>query len=359
MRLQKYPGLVGNKMSIAKRDKLKVLLILKNKVSLTGAGTYERILVRELSKRHEVKIYDSKIDIQKEWDIAHCSDLKHLPLNIARQLKCPLVVDVHDYYWVKYYHYFCLDFPARFLLQKYRKLKYWFLFKYIDGVILHSKFMHDIIKHPNKYLSFYFGLDYRGDEQTTWEQRENLILFVGGDFFRKGLPRLLKALPLVLEKVPTVKLLVIGQDYWYARAFARFLAKGLPVEFIYGLPRDEVLNIYSKGKVLVLPSEIEALSLVSAEATMAGVPPILSNVGGMPEVVQDGETGYIFPLDDTKRLAEMIINCLSDRELSERLVKNGQDFFSQFTINGMMERLDEIYQDVIMKHKSTKGRLRN
>lgn len=340
-------------MSIAKRsDKLKVLLILKNKISLTGAGTYERILLRELSKRHEVKIYDSEIDIQKEWDIAHCSDLKHLPFNLARQLQCPLVVDVHDYYWVKYYRYFCLDFPARFLIQKYRKLKYGFLFKYIEGVILHAKFMYAIIKHPNKYLSFYFGLDYRGTEQITWEQRENLILFVGGDFFRKGLPRLLKALPLVLKKAPDAKLLVIGQDYWYARAFARFLAKGLPVEFIFGLSHNEVLKIYSKGKVLVLPSEIEALSLVSAEATMAGVPPILSNVGGMPEVVQDGETGYIFPLDDTKLLAERIIKCLSDRELSERLVKNGQEFFSQFTINGMMERLDEIYQDVIMKYKS-------
>jgi glycosyltransferase involved in cell wall biosynthesis len=328
---------------------MKILLITKTKKSLTGAGTYEAVLSRELAKRHQVKVYESEKDLEGKWDIAHCSDLKHLPFGVARRLRCPLLVDAHDYYWINYYYFFCIDFPLRYLLQKYRKIKYHFLFRHIDGIILHSRFMFDIYDHPHKYMSFYFGLDYTGIAGRPWEERDDLVLFVGGDFFRKGLPRLLRALPQVLKKVPTARLKVIGQDHCHARWLAWFMSRGLPVEFAYGIPRAEVFREYGRAKALVLPSEIEALSLVSAEATMAGTPPILADVGGMPEVVEDEKTGFVFPLDDTELLAGLIVRCLTDRELSERLVRNGRDFFGAFTIDRMMDRLDDIYRDVLTR----------
>jgi len=326
---------------------MKILLIGKRGESLTGAGTYDANLARELSRRHDVSVYQGPSDLERQWDLAHCTDLKHLTFSVARRLRCPLVVDAHDYYWIRYHHFFCLDFPLRFLAQKYRRIKYHFLFKRIDGIVLHGKFLYDLYRHPRKYLSFYFGLDYAGIDTRPWPERENLILFVGGDFFRKGLPRLLRAMPRVLEKVPDARLLVIGRDYWYAKALARFLARGLPVEFRYGMPRDEVYRTYSRSKAMVLPSEIEATPIVVAEATMAGVPPILSRVGGHPELVSDNETGFLFFLGDTELLADRIVQCLTDRELSERLVRRGREFMTRFTVNGMMERLEEIYRDVL------------
>ena len=334
---------------------LKILLISKSHRSLTGAGTYDDIIARELSRRHQVTVYRSEADLAGEWDVAHCTDLKHLPAAVAKGLRCPLVVDAHDYYWIRYYHFFCLDFPLRFLFQKIRKAKYRRLFPHMDGIILHGRFMFDIYEHPRKYLNFYFGLDYSGIEPRPWEEREDLVLFVGGDLFRKGLPRLLRAMPRVLARVPRARLMVIGSDYWYARLLARFLARGLPVEFVFGMPRSEVYRTYGRAKALVLPSEIEALSLVSAEATMAGVPPILAAVGGMPEVVEDGKTGFLFPLEDTELLADRIVRCLTDRELSERLTANGREFFGQFTIEGMVERTEEIYRDVIARGKLRGG----
>ena len=330
---------------------MRILFIAKKGESLTGGGTYEANVLRELRQRHEVKVYSGPADLGEEWDVAHCPDLKHLTFALARNLRCPLVVDAHDYYWLEYYHFLCLDFPFRFLIQKYRKLKYHFLFKHIDGIILHGQFLFDRYRHPNKYLSFYFGLDFSGMEPRPWGEKENLILFIGGDFFRKGLPRLLRALPLVLQRVPDAKVLVIGKDYWYAKLFARFLSRNLPVEYVYGMPRAEVYRNYSRGKVLVLPSEIEATPLVTAEALNAGVPPILSDVGAHAELVQDGETGFIFPLGNEKMLAERIVSCLTDRELSAQLVWQGQTFMSQFTIERMMTRLEEIFRDVAKRSK--------
>jgi glycosyltransferase involved in cell wall biosynthesis len=317
----------------------------------TGGGTYQAVLLRELARRHEVRVYKEKSDLEEAWDLVHCIDLKQLTIQVARMVGCPLLVDAHDYYWVNYYHFFCLDFPVRFLLQQYRKIKYRRLFKHIDGIILHGQYVYDLYEHPRKYLNFYYGLDYSEIESRLWKEKENLILFVGGDYFRKGLHRLLRALPKVLAKVPDARLMVIGNDYWHVKQFARFLARGLPVEFIYGMPRSELYNTYGRAKVFVMPSEIEAIPLVSSEATMAGVPPVLSDAGGNPEIVLDGETGFIVPLDDYDLLAERIVACLTDRELSERLVSQGKRFLSRFTGERMMARLEEIYLDVIRKGK--------
>jgi glycosyltransferase involved in cell wall biosynthesis len=328
---------------------VKILIIANTGESLTGGGTYQANVLRELAGRHTVKVYESEADLAEKWDIAHCLNLKHLSPALARKLRCPLVVDSHDYYWVRYYHFFCLDFPVRFLLQQYRKIKYHRLFEHIDGIILHGRYVYDLYDHPHKYLNFYYGLDYSEIASRPWEEKENLILFVGGDYFRKGFHRLLRALPLVLKKVPDARLMVIGNDYGYVKAFARFLARGLPVEFIYGMPRAELYRTYGRAKAFVMPSEIEAIPLVSSEATMAGVPPILSDAGGNPEIVLDGETGFIVPLDDYGLLAERIVQCLTDRELSERLVRHGKEFLGQFTSDRMIGRLEEIYKSVIGK----------
>ena len=336
--------------------KLNLLLLTRPNLSLTGSGTYEANLLRELGKRCNVKLYESSSDLEKEWDIAHCTNLKHLSFSVARRLRCPLVVDLHDYYWVNYYHFFCPDFPLRFLMQKFRRLKYHFLFRHIDGLILHGRFLFDLIPHPNRYFSFYFGLDYSEIAPRPWHEREDLILFVGGDYFRKGLHRLLRALPLVLEKVPTARVLVIGKEPLHSRLLARFMSRNLPVDYVYGMPREEVYRTYGRGKVLVLPSEIETTPLVIAEGTMAGLPPVVSRVGGHPELVEDGKTGFLFGLDDRQAFADRIVRCLTDQQLSERLVDNGRDFLKQFTIDGMITRLQEIYADMIAKNRNRENR---
>ncbi len=330
---------------------MRILVLAHTGESLTGGGTYQANVLRELGKRHTLKVYESDADLDQQWDIAHCLNLKHLDPQLARRLRCPLVVDSHDYYWVRYFHFFCLDFPVRFLLQQYRKFKYRQLFTHIDAMILHGQYVYDLFDHPHKYLNFYYGLDYSEIESLPWDEKENLILFVGGDYFRKGIHRLLRALPQVLKSVPDARLMVIGNDYGYVKAFARFLARGLPVQFIYGMPRAELYKTYGKARAFVMPSEIEAIPLVSSEATMAGVPPILSDAGGNPEIVLDGRTGFTVPLDDYDLLAKRITSCLTDRDLSERLVRQGREFLGQFTSERMITRLEEIYGAVLRERK--------
>lgn len=328
---------------------MKILVITQRGSAQTGGGTYQANVLAELQQRHTVKVYEGPADLEQEWDVAHCLNFKQLPLELARGLRCPLVVDSHDYYWVRYFHFLCLDFPVRFLLQRLRKVKYRKLLPLIDGLILHGQYVYDQYDHPHKYLNFYYGLDYSAIRSRPWGERENLILFVGGDYFRKGIHRLLRALPQVVKAVPDARLLVIGNDYWYVKQFARFLARGLPVEFVYGMSREELYRTYGKARVFVMPSEIEAIPLVSSEALMAGVPPILSDAGGNPEIVLDGRTGFIVPLDDSAKLASRIVECLTDAELSARLVRQGQEFLGQFTVTRMVDQIEAIYRDVLAR----------
>ena len=79
---------------------------------------------------------------------------------------------------------------------------------------------------------------------------------------------------------------------------------------------------------------------------------ILSDAGGNPEIVLDGKTGFIVPLDDYGLLAERIVQCLTERELAARLVRQGKEFLGQFTSERMIGRLEEIYRDVIGRVRS-------
>ena len=69
---------------------MRILVIARKGESLTGGGTYQANLLRQLGKRHEVKLYESEADLDEEWDIAHCVNLKHLPLQLAKKIRCPL-----------------------------------------------------------------------------------------------------------------------------------------------------------------------------------------------------------------------------------------------------------------------------
>ena len=78
---------------------------------------------------------------------------------------------------------------------------------------------------------------------------------------------------------------------------------------------DEIEPVVKTADLLLLPSETESFGLVALEAMAAGVPVIATNVGGLPEVVEDGKTGFLDPVGDVDAMANHAIALLSDREM--------------------------------------------
>ncbi|KAB2958482.1 MAG: glycosyltransferase [Thermoanaerobaculia bacterium] len=129
----------------------------------------------------------------------------------------------------------------------------------------------------------------------------DFLLFVGRLRIRKGVEVLLEALAAGGED----RLWIAGDGEHRARLEARADELGLRasgrVRFLGRASRGEVRDLLSRARALVVPSTYEGMPLVVLEAMEAGVPVVASRVSGIPEVVIDGETGWLVPCEDPRR----------------------------------------------------------
>jgi len=161
--------------------------------------------------------------------------------------------------------------------------------------------------------------DYFQDNFSRENARKNLglnkddrvLLFFGYVRQYKGLHTLLKAIPLVLKKA-NVKLIVAG-EFYDSREKYENLINELGINYavkIYDdyIPNEKVAMFYNAVDVVVLPYVSATQSGIIQIAYNYNKPVITTNVGGLPEVVEEGKTGFIVPAEDPEKLAEAIID---------------------------------------------------
>jgi glycosyltransferase involved in cell wall biosynthesis len=126
----------------------------------------------------------------------------------------------------------------------------------------------------------------------------------------------------------------------------RECASGLPVEFLGW--RDDVGAVLAGLDLLVVPSAAgEATTRVILEAYAAGVPVVASSSGGIPEIVSDGETGYLVPPGDPARLAARIRDAFVDPAALRRVAENGhRAWLERFTLERYQSRILSILATV-------------
>jgi N-acetyl-alpha-D-glucosaminyl L-malate synthase BshA len=105
---------------------------------------------------------------------------------------------------------------------------------------------------------------------------------------------------------------------------------------------DSVAPLLAVADLLLLPSSMESFGLVALEAMASGVPVIASNVGGLPEVVEHGTTGYLAPVGDVDQMAKCAIELLTDERLHDR--------YSQAARRRAQERFD--YRTIIPEYEA-------
>jgi glycosyltransferase involved in cell wall biosynthesis len=297
-----------------------------------------------MGKRHNVRIYSTPEDLKEDWDIAHVLDLKHASSKCLQDVSFSVVVDIHDYYWTRFHYFPCPDLLLRFVLQKVRKWRYDKILSRVQAIIVHSEYVKNTIRHPNVFV-VRLAIDPSCYTGPTSERDKNLILFVGRDYFRKGLPALIKALPLVLEEIPDTRLVVIGPEYLHSRLAAKFLSRNLPVKFINGLPPEEIKKYFYQANLFVLPSEIEASGIVLLEAMAAGLPIVATRVGGIPEIIQDGINGILVERGDNRQLASSIIRGLRNNIIRDP--RNHPNWVDMFNPGKMVEAIESAYRQTL------------
>ena len=145
------------------------------------------------------------------------------------------------------------------------------------------------------------------------EEERSYLLFVGRLRIRKGVEVLLEALKELRSRHPGVRLRIAG-DGEHRRRLERRAAElelGEAVVFLGTCDAGRVRGLLAGAAALVVPSIYEGMPLVVLEAMAAGVPVVASAVSGIPEVVVDGETGWLVPPEDPKALAAALAEVLS------------------------------------------------
>lgn len=176
------------------------------------------------------------------------------------------------------------------------------------------------------------------------------VLLVGRLMPAKGQATLLRAAPVVLERFPATRFVLLGMDSDGERARLRRLAAALGIAGAVEI-RDweaDPRPAFGSADVVVLPSRSEGFGRVLVEAGLLAKPVVASRVGGIPEVVLDGETGILVPPEDAAALADALLKLLGDPGLRVSLGSAARSrALLRFTARRHIEGVEAVYAELL------------
>jgi glycosyltransferase involved in cell wall biosynthesis len=116
------------------------------------------------------------------------------------------------------------------------------------------------------------------------------------------------------------------------------------VALLGAVPRKEVAELLARSDIFVLPSLFEGLSNACIEAMATGLPVVVTDVGGMSELVRDGVDGFVVPPEDPAALAERIGKLIDDPTLAERFGSSGRTRVEEsFRLEDQLDAFEKVY----------------
>ena len=150
----------------------------------------------------------------------------------------------------------------------------------------------------------------------------------------------------LVEKVLPCRLLLVGDGPEMARVEREVTRLGLESKVQFLGKQESVLEILQMVDVFILPSEKESFGLVALEAMACGVPVVASRVGGLPEVVQHGKTGYLAEVGDIQAMSEGVLKLLTNDLLYKAFSKQAVAWAREtFPVERAVKSYEAVYQE--------------
>lgn len=187
------------------------------------------------------------------------------------------------------------------------------------------------------------------------------VLFVGGLGRRKGVYDILKAVPIVAERFPKVRFLFAGQEE--ARGEWERLQKAWSeghleehAQFLGCVTGLDKLDLFLRADVFVLPSYGENLPYSLLEAMASGLPVVATPVGAIPEIVEEGRSGFLIQPGDVESLAERIMKLLGEPRLRILMSHaNREKIRREYLPEAAMARFDTVYKNLLTEKQSARA----
>ena len=174
------------------------------------------------------------------------------------------------------------------------------------------------------------------------EIKKDQIVYVGRLSREKGVETLIEA----LRSLRSLRLKIVGDGV--DRQELERLAVGLNIEFVGQRPAAETRRIVSESKALVSPSACwETFGLAAAEAMSVGTPSVVSNVGALPDIVQDGRFGEVFEAGNVEACAAAIKRLLSRPDYDEMCAAARHEAETKYSEEANYKQLMGIYGEVV------------
>lgn len=182
-------------------------------------------------------------------------------------------------------------------------------------------------------------------------QDEKIITFIGRLHPVKGVRYLIQAMNLIKDREPNAKLLLIGDGQDRVSLSEEVKKSNLEsfVTFLRQIPSQNIPDYTIASDVFVLPSLSEGFPLTVLEAMASGLPVVTTKVRGLPEIVTEGENGFLVEPGNPEQLAEKISLLLENKELRLKMSLNNREKAKQYSWENVVEKLEKIYLKVVRK----------
>jgi glycosyltransferase involved in cell wall biosynthesis len=230
-----------------------------------------------------------------------------------------------------------------------------YIFEKSDRIITVGKFEKSILKQrfgidEEKIRYLPNGVNVQQIEMLQKNRKNtSTLLYVGRLEKYKGVQSLLNILPQLKRLTPNVNVKIVGTGSYEneLRTLTSSLAVDGDVQFLRNIPQGELMALYASASAFIYLSQYEGLPVALLEAMAFGLPVIATNVGGIPDVVEPKETGFLlnFPPNETE-LIEYIAHLLNDPELAARTgLKAREKILSEFSWDNIAQSLRVLYEE--------------
>lgn len=224
--------------------------------------------------------------------------------------------------------------------QKYINDTEWMLTYEASEVIVNSNYMKNELQRlfglpfekinvvPNGVnLNLFNGVERDYDFRRQYAMdNEKIILFMGRLVYEKGIQHLIAAMPKILDNYHDAKLVIAGKGGMIdeLRAQVEYLGLGNKVYFTGYLSSKNVQKMYKCADIAVFPSTYEPFGIVALEGMLSGAPVVVSDIGGLNEIVDHGVNGMKSYAGNPNSLADSILALLFDHKLCDSIAKNAK-----------------------------------
>lgn len=205
----------------------------------------------------------------------------------------------------------------------------------------------DINKFDGIERDYEFRRNYASDN-------EKIVMFVGRLVQEKGVSILIDAVPKILHYYNDVKFVIAGKgpqlDYLKDKANQMGIAH--KIYFTGYVADDKLLKLYKCADVAVFPSTYEPFGIVALEGMVSGIPVVVSDVGGLGEIINHGHDGMKAYVGNANSLGDSILSLLYDSQLAQKCVQNAfKKIKTVYNWDVISKQVVKLYKEVIKESK--------